>query len=108
MSRSGNSWRIHAQETTGPLHLGDRVGDAALELEYQHLLAREEVEDVAELLEVETAPQRVVHLREQHPRAALLGLSLEAGHRRAVAGDRVAQHDQETSVRRRLSQQADR
>ena len=91
--------RLDAEEPPGALHLADRVLDAALELQDQHLLAGEELEHVAELLEVEAAPGRVADRGQPDAIPALLGHPLQPGDRRAVAGDGIAEHDQEPSVR---------
>ena len=85
-----------------------RVLHAALELQDEHLLAGEELEHVAKLLEVEPAPGRVADRGQPHPVPLLLGHPLQPRGRGAVAGHRIAEHDQDAGLRGRLAQQGDR
>src|SRR4051812_24052855 len=75
--------RLDPQEPAGALHLARRIGDAALELKYEDLVAGKQLQQAADLLEIEAPPGRVADLWQQDAAAALLGLALEAGDRRA-------------------------
>ena len=97
--------RLEADEPPRALHLAHGVSNAALELEHDHLLAREVLEQVAKVLVVEAAPRRVAHRRQQHTVAPLLRHSVQPSDRRPVARHGIAQHDQKAGVGNGLSQE---
>ena len=97
--------RAEAQEPAGPLHLGDRLGGAALVLKHQHLLPGVELEHSAKLLVIEASPRGLA--KRGGPQPSPLGRPpLHERERRPIALDRVAQHHQQAGVGRRRSKQA--
>ena len=99
---------VDPEEAPGAFHLANRVLNAALELQDEHLLPRKEREYMAELLEVEAAPSRVADRRQPYPLFSLLGHPLQPGNGGAVAGHGITEHDEEASIGSRPVEQGNR